>query len=88
MRDVVDQITALQWIAQQRAEQVEAVQTAQSAYDLARQRYQSGLSPYLQVLAAQSQVLTQQRQMIDLEVGALQYDANLARALGGGVLDS
>jgi NodT family efflux transporter outer membrane factor (OMF) lipoprotein len=88
MRDVVDQITAQQWFDQQKAEQLEAVQTAQSAFDLALQRYHSGLTPYLQVLAAQTQLSAQQRQLIDLEVRALQLDANLARALGGGVLDS
>ncbi len=88
MRDVVDQITALQWFAQQKAEQVDAVQTAQSAYELALQRYRSGLTPYLQVLTAQGQVLDQQKQMIDLEARALQLDANLVRALGGGVLQS
>ncbi|PVM82131.1 efflux transporter outer membrane subunit [Caulobacter endophyticus] len=88
MRDVVDQITAQQWFDQQRAEQVDAVETAEAAYDLAIQRYRSGLTPYLQVLIAQSQVFAQRKQLIDLQVRALQLDANLARALGGGVLDS
>jgi NodT family efflux transporter outer membrane factor (OMF) lipoprotein len=88
MRDVVDQITAQQWFEQQKAEQLEAVETAQAAYDLAQQRYGRGLTPYLQVLIAQSQVFAQQKQLIDLEARALQLDANLARALGGGVLDS
>ncbi|PLR22650.1 fusaric acid resistance protein [Caulobacter zeae] len=88
MRDVVDQITAQQWFDQQRAEQVDAVETAEAAYDLAVQRYRSGLTPYLQVLIAQSQVFAQRKQLIDLQVRALQLDANLARALGGGVLDS
>jgi NodT family efflux transporter outer membrane factor (OMF) lipoprotein len=87
MRDVVDQITAQQWVDQQKAEQLQAVETAQVAYDLAQQRYGRGLTPYLQVLLAQSQVFAQQKQLIDLEVRALQLDANLARALGGGVLD-
>ncbi len=87
MRDVVEQITAQQWFDQQRAEQVDAVETAEAAYDLAVQRYRSGLTPYLQVLIAQSQVFAQRKQLIDLQVRALQLDANLARALGGGVLD-
>jgi NodT family efflux transporter outer membrane factor (OMF) lipoprotein len=88
MRDVVDQITAQQWFDQQKAEQIEAIETAQAAYDLAQQRYDRGLTPYLQVLVAQSQVFAQQKLLIDLETRALQLDANLARALGGGVLDS
>jgi NodT family efflux transporter outer membrane factor (OMF) lipoprotein len=88
MRDVVDQITAQQWFVQQKAEQIEAVQTAQTAYDLALQRYQRGLTPYLQVLTAQGQVLAEQKQLIDLQIHALQLDANLVRALGGGALDS
>jgi NodT family efflux transporter outer membrane factor (OMF) lipoprotein len=87
MRDVVDQITAQQWLAQQKAQQLEAAQTADTAYDLALQRYRQGLTPFLQVLAAHSQALAQKKLLIDLEVRALQLDASLAHALGGGVLE-
>ncbi|WP_176695988.1 efflux transporter outer membrane subunit [Phenylobacterium immobile] len=87
MREVVDQITAQQWFAQQKAQQLEAAQTAEAAYDLALQRYGQGLTPFLQVLTAHSQALAQKKLLIDLEVRALQLDASLAHALGGGVLE-
>ncbi len=48
------------------------------------QRYRCGVGNYLQVLAAQSQVLAQQRTQIDLDTRAFELDMQLARALGGG----
>jgi NodT family efflux transporter outer membrane factor (OMF) lipoprotein len=87
MRDVVDQITAQQWFTQQKVQQLDASQTADKAYDLALQRYRQGLTPFLQVLAAHSQAMAQKKLLIDLEVRALQLDAGLAHALGGGVLE-
>jgi outer membrane protein TolC len=51
---------------------------------LSVQRYRAGVGNYLQVLAAQIQVLAQQRGQIDLDTRAFDLDMQLARALGGG----
>jgi len=51
------------------------------------QRYKAGLGNYLQVLAAESAVLSQRRQAVDLMARALDTQAALARALGGGWAD-
>lgn len=86
LHDVVNQLTSIQWISRQLNEQALAVRTAQTTYELAMQRYRAGLGTYLQVLIAESQVHGQKKLLIDLDTRALQLDANLVRALGGGVL--
>lgn len=85
LRDVVSQLTSIQWLQERAAYQSEALATSQQAYELAVKRYQSGLGNYLQVLAAESQVLTQQRTRIDFDARAFDLDMNLVRALGGGI---
>ena len=58
--------------------------SAESAYDLAMQRYKAGLTTYLTVLNAESTVLNQRRQAVDLNARALDTQIALIRALGGG----
>jgi NodT family efflux transporter outer membrane factor (OMF) lipoprotein len=84
LRDVASQLVSIQWLSERNALQGEALATAQQAYELALQRYRSGVGNYLQVLAAQNQVLAQQRAQIDLDTRAFELDMQLARALGGG----
>lgn len=84
LRDVVSQLTSIQWLQERAAQQAEALHTSQQAYDLAVRRYQSGVGNYLQVLASESQVLSQQRAQIDFDARAFDLDMNLVRALGGG----
>jgi len=84
LRDVVGQLTSIQWLQVRAAQQAEALATARQAYELAVKRYESGVGNYLQVLAAESQVLSQQRAQIDFDARAFDLDMNLVRALGGG----
>jgi outer membrane protein TolC len=85
VRDVVNQLVSLRWVEEERTQQREAVLTAQQAYDLAVQRYRAGVGNYLQVLAAQTQLLAAQRLETDLDMRAIELDVGLARALGGGL---
>jgi NodT family efflux transporter outer membrane factor (OMF) lipoprotein len=84
VRDVADQISSLQSIDVQQREQASAQAAAESAYDLATQRYKAGLGPYLTVLIAESNVLAQRRAAADLKARALDTQVALMRALGGG----
>ena len=84
VRDVVSQLVSIQWLAERNTLQAEALATAQQAYDLSVQRYRAGVGNNLQVLAAQIQVLAQQRAQIELDTRAFDLDMQLARALGGG----
>jgi NodT family efflux transporter outer membrane factor (OMF) lipoprotein len=84
IRDVSDQISSTQSVAVQVKEQRDAQAAIESAYALARQRYQAGLTNYLVVLTAENAVLAQRRQAIDLKARTLDLNVNLNRALGGG----
>ena len=84
LRDVVSQLVSIEWLAKRAALQAEAQAAAQQAYDLSVQRYRAGVGNYLQVLAAQTQVLAQRRTQIELDTRAFDLDMQLARALGGG----
>jgi NodT family efflux transporter outer membrane factor (OMF) lipoprotein len=84
VRDVADQVSSVQSIARQQAQQRSAEEAAESAYEIAVQRYRAGLGNYLNVLTAETSVLTQRRQAVDLSARALDAQVALARALGGG----
>jgi NodT family efflux transporter outer membrane factor (OMF) lipoprotein len=84
VRDVADQIASLRSIDRQEAEQRSTLQAAESAYDLATQRYRAGLGNYLTVLAAQTNVLAQRRTTSDLKARRADTTIQLMQALGGG----
>jgi NodT family efflux transporter outer membrane factor (OMF) lipoprotein len=84
VRDVTDQLTSTQAIARQQTEQAQAQTSAEAAYTIALQRYQAGLANYLNVLSAETAVLAQRRQAVDLAARALDTQVQLIRALGGG----
>jgi NodT family efflux transporter outer membrane factor (OMF) lipoprotein len=84
VRDVADQVASAQSVARQQAEQREAQGAAEAAYDIAVQRYGAGLGNYLNVLTAETSVLAQRREAVELAARALDTQVGLARALGGG----
>ncbi len=84
VHDVADQISSMQSIARQQAQQSQAQAAAESAYDVAVQRYKAGLGTYLVVLNAEANVLNQRRAATDLKARALDTQVALIRALGGG----
>ena len=84
LRDVADQLAGQQSTARQQREQRSAQEAAESAYQLAMQRYRAGLGSYLVVLSAESTVLAQRRLGVDLKARALDNQVQLIRALGGG----
>jgi NodT family efflux transporter outer membrane factor (OMF) lipoprotein len=84
VRDAADRILALQSIDRQQQDQTRAQVFAERAYRLAVQRYEAGIGSYLVVLTAESSVLAQRRAAADLRGRALDGQAELMRALGGG----
>lgn len=85
VREVADQLVSARSVAVQQQEQRAAQEAAEGAYAIAKQRYGAGLGNYLQVLTAESNVLAQRRQQVELAARALDVQAQLAHALGGGV---
>lgn len=84
LREVADELTSLRSLERQRSAQEAATAAADSAFDLARQRYEAGLGNFLVVLTAQTNVLTQRRAATDLKARHLASEVALSRALGGG----
>jgi NodT family efflux transporter outer membrane factor (OMF) lipoprotein len=84
VRETADQIASSQSIARQQAEQSAAQAAAEGAYEIALQRYKAGLGTYLNVLSAESAVLSQRRLAVDLAARSLDTQVALVRALGGG----
>ncbi len=84
VHDVADQLASVQAIARQQTEQRAAQASAEAAYAIATQRYKAGLGNYLNVLSAETAVLAQRRQAVDLAARALDIQVQLIRALGGG----
>ena len=84
MQDVVHVVTSLRALEHRQVAQRAAQASAESAYDLALQRYKAGLTGYLTVLATESEVLAQRRAATTLKARALLLHVELNRALGGG----
>ncbi|MDB5886387.1 MAG: efflux system, outer rane lipoprotein NodT family [Polaromonas sp.] len=84
VREVADQVASSRAIVRQQAHQLAAQGAAESAYDIALQRYRAGLGNYLNVLTAETSVLAQRRLAVDLTARTLETQVALIRALGGG----
>lgn len=84
LREVADAVVAQRSLTAQIADAKQALAAGEDAYQVAKERYQGGLSPYINVLTAENAVLQQRRAVADLEAQALSLDVTLVRALGGG----
>ena len=84
IHDVADQISSVRAVELQQREQAAAQTAAESAYDIATQRYRAGLGTYLTVLNAETNVIAQRRLATDLRARAIDARMLLVRALGGG----
>ena len=84
LKEVADNAVSARALTARVAKSREALGAAQSAYDLARQRYSKGLGTYLDVLTAEDALITNRRAVADLETRAFTLDVALIRALGGG----
>jgi NodT family efflux transporter outer membrane factor (OMF) lipoprotein len=83
--DVADAAASETMLAARLEESRKALADSEGAYEIAKMRYQGGLSTYLNVLSAQEAVLTARRTHADLEARAFTLDVALVRALGGGL---
>jgi len=84
LKDVADSVVSFRALDGRLAKSCEALDSAQSAYDLSKQRYDRGLGTYLDVLAAEDSLVANRRVVADLETRAFTLDVALIRALGGG----
>jgi NodT family efflux transporter outer membrane factor (OMF) lipoprotein len=83
-REAADASSNLRALDQQRSAADTSLQALQRARDLAKLRHQQGLGNYLDVLAADISLLSQQRVVAALRDDQRQATLALIRALGGG----
>jgi len=83
-QQVEDYIATLRVTSAQIYRQQAAVDAAQKYLDIAMSRYQTGLDPYLNVITAQTTLLSDQQQLTTLRVSEMTAAVQLIQALGGG----
>lgn len=84
LRQVADAATSQKALAVRLSESRQALADAEEGNAIARQRYEGGLSTYLDVLSAEEGVLQARRTVAELETRAFTLDVAMVRALGGG----
>ena len=84
LKDVADSAVSAKALDVRLGKSREALNSAQSAYDLTRQRYARGLGTYLDILTAEDALIANRRVVADLETRSFTLDVALIRALGGG----
>jgi NodT family efflux transporter outer membrane factor (OMF) lipoprotein len=84
LQDVEDNLVALRLLEQEAAEQARAVEAAARAVALAQNRYEGGITTYLEVVTAQAIALANERSAVDLQTRSMTASVALIKALGGG----
>jgi NodT family efflux transporter outer membrane factor (OMF) lipoprotein len=82
--DVEDQLSSLRILEQEVNVEQTAVASAQRSFNLSNQRYQGGVTTYLEVLTAEQALLQDQSTAINLQTRQFAASVSLVRALGGG----
>ena len=83
-QQVEDYISTVRVLSQQIDRQKAAVAAAQRFLDIATSRYQTGIDPYLNVITAQTTLLSDQQTEVTLRVSEMTAAVQLIQALGGG----
>lgn len=81
---VEDDLAALRFLADEAGQQNDATQASERALQLADNRYQGGITTYLEVVTAQAVALANERTSILLLTRRMLSSVDLIRALGGG----
>jgi outer membrane protein TolC len=83
-QQVEDNLAALRILSVQVEQQDAAVRASQHFLDIATDRYKLGLDPYLDVITAQTSLLSSQQTAASLRMQQLTDSVQLIEALGGG----
>jgi NodT family efflux transporter outer membrane factor (OMF) lipoprotein len=83
-QQVEDYIATIRVLSQQIERQRAAVAAAQRFLDIATSRYQTGIDPYLNVITAQTTLLSDEQTEVSLRVSEMTAAVQLIQALGGG----
>ncbi len=83
-QQVEDNLASLRILSTEIEQQDTAVQSAQRNLTLALDRYRLGIDPYLNVITAQTTLLTSQQIAVNLRLQQMTAHVQLIEALGGG----
>jgi NodT family efflux transporter outer membrane factor (OMF) lipoprotein len=83
-QQVEDNLAAERILSKEIQQQQDAVESAQKYLELALARYETGVDQYLNVLVAQTTLLSDQQQLTTLKTQSMTYSVQLVEALGGG----
>jgi NodT family efflux transporter outer membrane factor (OMF) lipoprotein len=83
-QQVEDALAEVRILSQQIRQQQEAVDSAQKSLQLELRRYENGIDPYIDVVTAQTTLLTNQQSLTNLKVQEMTSSVQLIEALGGG----
>jgi len=88
LKEVSDAVVRIRSLASQHREARRSVSVAQRNLNLSEEGYRRGLTDYLNVLVAQTQLLQAEQGMANITAGRLAAHASLVAALGGGMMDA
>jgi len=83
-QQVEDYTSTLRVTSGQIQQEAIAVKSAQRYLDIANSRYETGLDPYLNVISAETTLLSDQQTAVTLHVSEMTAAVELVQALGGG----
>ncbi|WP_317890532.1 efflux transporter outer membrane subunit [Acidicapsa ligni] len=83
-QQVEDSLSTVRILSQQVGQQQEAVKSAEKFVELETNRYKSGIDPYVDVVTAQTTLLTDQQTIATLHTQEMTAAVQLVEALGGG----
>ena len=83
-QQVEDNISATRIISQELGQQDTAVKSAERNLQIATNRYKLGIDPYLNVITAQTTLLSNQQSDLNLRIQQVTTSVQLIMALGGG----
>jgi NodT family efflux transporter outer membrane factor (OMF) lipoprotein len=83
-QQVEDNLAALRILEQEVQQQDTAITSAQRNLTLANDRYRLGIDPYLNVITAQTTLLSNQQTAVTLRMEQMTDSVQLIKALGGG----
>jgi outer membrane protein TolC len=83
-QQVEDNLASLRILLLEMQDQTKAVDSAQRTLTIATDRYKTGIDPYLNVLTAQTALLSNQQTAVSLRIQQMTASGTLIEALGGG----
>lgn len=84
IQQVEDNLAGIRILSQQILRQEQAVNSSQTFLKLETARYDNGIDPYIDVVTAQTTLLSNQQTLADIKVQEMTASVQLIAALGGG----